>query len=135
MAAGTIITVLSNIPWGKVVENAPKVADAAVGLWKMVANRRKQDSNLSAQSTTSADTFLPESDLLKARVRTLEDGVKCLEDQMQASSELIKALADQNIQLVQRVEKNRVSLVRYTIAATLGGTFLLGVNIYLLLGK
>lgn len=133
MAAGTIITVLSNIPWDKVVENAPKVTDAAVKLWNMVANRRKQPSDESKQDKASHDTFLSESDLLKARVLALEDGIKCLQDQMEASSELIKALADQNIQLVQRIELNRINLVRYAIATVLGGAILLGVNIYLLI--
>ncbi|RII28108.1 MAG: hypothetical protein CXR30_14740 [Geobacter sp.] len=131
MAAGTIITVLSNIPWDKVVENAPKVTDAAVKLWNMVANRRKQPSDESKQGKASPDTFLSESDLLKARVLALEDGIKCLQDQMEASSELIKALADQNIQLVQRIELNRINLVRYAIATALGGAILLGINIYL----
>jgi len=133
MAAGTIITVLSNIPWDKVVENAPKVTDAAVKLWNMVANRRKQGSDESKQGKASPDTFLSESDLLKARVLALEDGIKCLQDQMEASSELIKALADQNIQLVQGIELNRINLVRYAIATALGGAILLGVNIYLLI--
>lgn len=131
MAAGTIITVLSNIPWDKVVENAPKVTDAAVKLWNMVANRRKQPSDESKQGKASPDTFLSESDLLKARVLALEDGIKCLQDQMEASSELIKALADQNIQLVQRIELNRINLVRYAIATALGGAILLSINIYL----
>lgn len=135
MAVGAIIAVLSNIPWGKVIENAPKVADAAAKLWNMVVNRRKLDSHQNEHGTTSTDTFLSEPDLLKAKVLALEGSVKCLEDQMQASTELIKALADQNIQLVRRVERNRVSLVRYAIATALVGTILLGINIYLLFGK
>ena len=39
MAVGTLITVLSNIPWGQVVENAPKVAEGAVKLWNSVTHR------------------------------------------------------------------------------------------------
>lgn len=135
MAAGAIITVLSNIPWGQVVETAPKVADAAMKLWNTVTNRKKQDLRQSEQSTDSEDVFLSDSDLLKARVLTLEEGVKSLQDQMQASSELIKSLAEQNTLLVLRVEQNRANLVRHTIATSLGGTLLLSVIIYLLLGK
>lgn len=135
MAAGAIITVLSNIPWGQVVETAPKVADAAMKLWNTVTNRKKQDLRQSEQSTDSANVSLSDSDLLKARVLTLEEGVKNLQDQMQASSALIKSLAEQNALLVLRVEQNRDHLVRYTIATALGGTLLLVVIIYLLLGK
>lgn len=134
MAAGPIIAVLSNIPWDKVVETAPKVADAAVKLWDMVTNP-KPDPPQNDQSTASSDAPLSELDLLKARVLTLEDGVKCLEDQMQESSKLIKALAEQNTQLVQRVELNRAHFDRYAIATALGGTTLLAVIIYLLLGR
>ena len=134
MAVGTILTVLSNIPWGKVVETAPKVADAAAKLWDMVSTRRKQDSPQNDQSTAPPDAPLSKLDLLEVRVLTLEDSVKCLQDQMQASSELIKALADQNTQLVQRVELNRVCFVRYGIATALASTTMLAVIIYLLLG-
>jgi hypothetical protein len=131
MAAGSIISVLSKIPWGQVVENAPKVTEAAAKLWNTVTNRRKQDSRQNEQSTTSSDAPLSELDLLKAKILALEDGVKCLQDQMQESSELIKSLAEQNTLLVQRIELNRVRLVRLAIATTLGGTILLAIAIYL----
>lgn len=132
MAVGTILTVLSKIPWGQVVENAPKIADGAAKLWNTVAHRRKQDPRHSEQSTAAPDEHPSESDVLKARVLTLEDGVKCLYDQMQASSELIKALAEQNAQLVQRVELIRTRLADYVIASAFCGAFLLAVVIYLL---
>jgi hypothetical protein len=119
MAAGAVITVLTNIPWGTVIETAPKVAEAASKLWKTVVNRPKPDTPPS------------ESDLLKSRVMILEDDVKNLQEQMQASSELIKDLAEQNTQLVLRIEKNRTHLVRLMIATTIGGTLLLTVIIYI----
>ncbi len=129
MAAGTIITVLSNIPWGQVVENAPKVADGALKLWKEVTSRKKPDSG---QPAATADAAPSEADLLKARLLSLDDNVKRLQDQMQASSELIKALAEQNTQLVQRIELNRVRLVRYAVATALCGSALLAALIYVL---
>ncbi len=132
MGVGTIISVLSKIPWGQVVETAPKVADAAAKLWSSVTNRWKQDSRQSEHSAAALDAHQSEPDLLEARVLALEDGVKCLQDQMQASSELIKALAEQNARLVQRVEVIRIRLVRSAIAAAIGGAILLAVVIYLL---
>lgn len=132
MAAGTIITVLSNIPWGQVVENAPKVADGALKLWGAVTGRKKQDSNQNERSAVATDATLSEADLQKARLLRLEKDVQSLHDQMQASSELIKALAEQNTQLVQRIELTRVRLIRYAIATVSGGSALLAVVIYIL---
>lgn len=127
MAAGTIITVLSNIPWDQVVKNAPKVADGAMKLWSAVTNRKKQDSS---QNVHSAVAALSDPELLKAQLIRLEDNIKSLQDQMQASSELIKALAEQNTQLVQRIELNRARLVRYAVVTVLGGLALLAVVAY-----
>ena len=133
MSAGTIITVLSNIPWGQVVENAPKVADGAMRLWNTVTNRKKEDSIREEHPASAADATPSEADRLKARLLELDGSVKSLQDQMQASSELIKALADQNTQLVQRIELNRIRLVRYAVATASGGSMLLAVVIYLLI--
>jgi hypothetical protein len=47
---------------------------------------------------------------LHARVSVLEAAVADLHGQMLASSELITTLAEQNAQLVQRIEANRVRL-------------------------
>jgi hypothetical protein len=131
MAVGTLITVLSNIPWGQVVENAPKVAEGAVKLWNSVTNRNKQDAIQDKQVV--ADDAPSEADRMKARLLALEDSITRLQDQMQASSALIKDLAEQNTQLVQRIELNRIRLVRYSVATALQGAALLAAVVYLLL--
>jgi hypothetical protein len=131
MAVGTLITVLSNIPWGQVVENAPKVAEGAVKLWNSVTNRKKQDAIQDKQA--AAEDAPSEAERMKARLLALEDSISSLQDQMQASSALIKDLAEQNTQLVQRIELNRVRLVRYSVATALQGAVLLAAVVYLLL--
>ncbi len=132
MGAGTIITVLSNIPWRQVVENAPKVADGALKLWKAVTGRKRQGASQNGHPTVPVDAAMSEADLLKARLLSLEDNISSLQDQMQESSELIKALAEQNTQLVERIELNRVRLVRLVAAIVLGGAGLLALVIYVL---
>ena len=57
----------------------------------------------STESRTIAD--------LRARLATLETTATNLHDQMLASSELIKTLAEQNAQLVARVEAHRVRVM------------------------
>ncbi|MBP8901469.1 MAG: hypothetical protein KBG41_02535 [Thiobacillaceae bacterium] len=48
---------------------------------------------------------------MQARLATLETTATNLHDQMLASSELIKTLAEQNAQLVARVEAHRVRVM------------------------
>jgi len=133
MSTGTILTVLSNIPWGQVVENAPKVADGAARLWNSVTSFRKSAVSPS-QINNSPSTKPPsEAEVLRLHVEALEETVRNLQEQMQASSEVIKALADQNTQLVNRIELNRLRLQRFIIAAVSSGSMLFAAVTYLLL--
>ena len=120
MSTGAILTVLSHIPWGQVVDNAPKVADGAARLWSTVTGfRTKAADGTAASAGAKAPTG---TEALRGRVEALEETVRHLSEQMQASSELIKALADQNAQLVQTIELNRSRLVRLAWAA--GATYI-----------
>jgi hypothetical protein len=110
MAIGWL-AVLKMVPWRDVISNAPAVADGAKKLWKSVA---KKSSSPVAGSASSAPRVVSESQavmLLQARVDTLEALTTDLQGQMLASSELINALAEQNAQLVKRIELNRVRLL------------------------
>jgi hypothetical protein len=133
MAATTILTVLSSIPWRQVVENAPKVANGAMKLWKAVVNRRKATAPGAAPAGATIAGELPETDALKARLVALEESVRILQDQMQSSSELIKTLAEQDAQLVNRIELNRKRLMRLAVAVCIGGAGMLTAILYLLL--
>lgn len=132
MAAGTIFTVLSNVPWGTVLENAPKVADGAVKLWNAVARWRKSDPVQNGQIDVPAPQARSDTEALAARLQTVEESVRHLNEQMQATSELLKALAEQNSLLVQRVELNRRRLQRVALIGGVAGAVLLGLNLYLL---
>ena len=131
MSTGAILTVLANIPWGQVVDNAPKVAGGAAKLWTAVTGARKQ--RVLHPEASASDTAQGPSELavLRTQVQDLEATVQQLQEQMQASSEVIKALADQNTQLVQRVELNRLRLARVAIAAGVGATLMLSALVVL----
>lgn len=116
MAAGAIIAALANIPWGQVVDNAPKLAEGAARLMRAVTGLRKP-------SETAADTASPsppeprsEMQALQREVEVLRDTVAGLQEQMQVSSLLLKNLTEQNIQLIQRVELNRLRLRSVSMA-------------------
>lgn len=118
---GTILTVLSNIPWGKVVENAPKLADGAARLWGAVRKRGDATAEEGA-AEVMAPTAPPEATAaeqlaarLAGRVEALEGRVGELQAQLAASSELVKDLAEQNAQLVQRIELHQQQLRRLAL--------------------
>lgn len=133
MAAGTIISVASNIPWGQVLDAAPKVADAAVKLWGSIKNRNKQDTVEDRIEHAANDAGLSEVEQLTERVEALEDRVAYLQDQLRSSTEVLKNLAEQNTLLVHRVELNRKRLNRQLVAAGAVALGMMSALVYLLL--
>lgn len=110
------LAVLKSVPWSEVISNAPKVVDGARKLWNAVA-RKSSPPEVSASDTQPV--VAPEAHTiaaLEARASALEAVVSDLQGQMLASSELIKALADQNAQLIQRIETHRVRVIRLSVA-------------------
>ena len=124
MAIGWL-AVLQSVPWSEVISNAPKVADGAMKLWNAVAIRDEPTkvSDPSAHPVVSAESQSIAA--LEARAIALEVAVSNLHSQMLASSELIKALADQNAQLIQRIETNRVRLLWLSAATAAAAIALL----------
>jgi 6-phosphogluconolactonase/glucosamine-6-phosphate isomerase/deaminase len=110
------------------------VAGGAAKLWTAVTGARKQ--RVLHPEASASDTAQGPSELavLRTQVQDLEATVQQLQEQMQASSELIKALADQNTQLVQRAELQRVRLVRLALAAGASTVLMLSAIVYLGLG-
>lgn len=102
-------TILQAVPWTEVIRNAPKVADGAKRLLGMASRQPPAPPAAAAGATESA--------ALAARVQALEATVAELHQQMLASSQLIKDLAEQNAQLIRRIEANRVRM-RWLGAAT-----------------
>ncbi len=101
--------ILSNVPWKDVLANAPKIADGAKKMWGSLG--RRQDG--------AADTAIPAADL-PARLSAQEAAIRQLQEQMLASGELIRALSEQNTQLVAQIETHRQRARRqsWAIAAT-----------------
>ncbi|MBP8276348.1 MAG: hypothetical protein KAX55_05610 [Propionivibrio sp.] len=131
MAAGTLFSILANIPWGQVVDNAPVIAESAVKLWK--AARRKKSAQ-SPDQDSEADAAQTGRGSLNERLVAMEEHIRSLEEQMSTSAELIKALAEQNALLVRRFELNNTRLRRLAVATAIGGVVLLGSIAYLLFG-
>ena len=96
MAIGWL-TILSNVPWSDVIKNAPAVADGAKKLWKKVGSK----------ASTATTTPVAGGATQEEQIANLQTRVDELHAQMLAASEVVQSLAEQNAQLIARVETNR----------------------------
>jgi hypothetical protein len=103
------MAVLGLVPWGEVIKNAPAVADGARKLWDSVGKKPAAatvpEAEVVDMPATSPDAAL------RAQLAEAEASIDALNEQMQASSTLIKALAEQNTELIRRVETNRLRVL------------------------
>lgn len=105
MAIGWL-TVLKLVPWQDVIRNAPQVADGAKKLWSTLAKKPPTPvRNIKSQPEPSPSA--PSLAQLQTQLDSVVAEMADLHQQMLASSELIQALADQNAQLIKRIEINR----------------------------
>jgi len=110
------LVVLQSVPWAQVISNAPKVAEGAKKLWNTVARNAAPADPSAARARAVSNPGDGTPQALQTRLAAIEATVSDLHAQMLASSELIKALAEQNTQLVARVEANRVRALRIGVA-------------------
>jgi hypothetical protein len=110
MAVGWL-TVLQMVPWSDVIKNAPKVADGAKKLWSAVGKKPPPAAPAHPGSGVQLSPEGQAISALQAHVLALESATQDLHEQMLASTELIKTLAEQNTQLIRRAEVNRIRLL------------------------
>lgn len=86
------------------------ISDGAKKLWNAIGKKSPAPERAAAEDLS----VLPENQAihtLQAQLIAVEAATADLHQQMLASSELIKALAEQNTQLVKRIEANRVRVL------------------------
>lgn len=116
MAIGWL-AVLKSVPWTDVISNAPKLAEGARKLWRATAGKGgAPDAATDAQPESAA----------QARIDALAAAVADLQEQMRASSALIKALAEQNTQLVRHLEAMRRRMILLGLAGAVSVVAALG---------
>ena len=114
------LVVLQSVPWTDIIRNAPKVAEGAKKLWGTVKGKSSSDINNAA--TDQSSLVDPNSlEGLNLRVQTMEIAITELHEQMLASSELIKTLAEQNTQLVGHIEINSRRLTWLSLVTVILG--------------
>jgi len=128
------LVVLQSVPWTDVIKNAPKVAEGAKKLWNAVGKKTPRPEVQIDGSEEALSPELQSVSALQARVAVMEVATAELHNQMLASSELIKTLAEQNTQLIVRVEANRIRVV-WLAAATAALGVIAVVALVLLLSR
>jgi len=117
MAAGWW-SVLKTVPWSDVLRAAPQVASGARRLWDTV----NREEGAMAADDPGQDAYAREEDIFGALVARVEhnEGVLIdLHNQMRSASELIANLADQNAQLIAKVDAQRTRIAWLSAAAGL----------------
>ena len=118
MAAGWW-TVLKTVPWSDVINAAPQVATGARRLWDTV-NRKPgavdPATGLSPEMAAQEDDIIG---LLIARSEQNDAELNDLRNQMRSASELIANLADQNAQLIAKMDVQRQKITWLGVTAGL----------------
>ena len=121
MAAGWW-TVLRTVPWSDVISAAPQVANGARRLWDTV-NRNKQGMYDEPMGVAPGMPGQEEDvfDILIKSVERNDAEVTDLRNQMRSASEIIANLADQNAQLIAKMDAQRQKMTWLAVTASLSG--------------
>jgi len=114
MAIGWL-TLLKAVPWIEVAKKAPEVAESAKKLWSAIANKSSKPEIEVYSETALFSSKEQEIMSLKVRLTAIEAAHLELHNQMLASAELIKTLAEQNTQLINSIDMQRKKLFRLVI--------------------
>ena len=128
--AAAWLSVLKMVPWGEVISNAPKVTEGAKKLWSAVAGQASAPETPAPEPAVDTGSQAQALSELAARLTRAQAAIDGLHAQMLSSTELIQSLAEQNTQLIRRVEANRLRL-RWLLACNLvlAGALLLTLGI------
>lgn len=107
-------SVLKTVPWSEVINAAPQVANGARRLWDTVA--RKQGGMPPQETVVDMAPRDDAFDIIAARLEKNEALLGDLRGQMLSASEIIANLADQNAQLIAKMEVARTRMLWLAIA-------------------
>lgn len=124
MAIGWL-KVIQSVPWSDVISNAPKVAEGAKGLWDRVSKKGTPGTEDNSDDVAPIFTTpLHTSEQLQNEVFNLRNSQMQLETQMLEATNLINSLAQQNQDMVQRLNRLQ-SKLRWAIGLWVLALFVL----------
>lgn len=124
MAAGWL-RMLKAVPWGEVLAAAPQVAGSARRLWETVGRRGAPEPGIDLGEAMAHAPIDEDIAILAARIEQQDATIVQLHGQVREATKVITELADQNAQLVARMQGARERLATITLVAA--GSALLSV--------
>jgi hypothetical protein len=106
------LTVLKVVPWADVISAAPKVASGARKLWDAARKPAPAEAAPGA-APPPADPAV----VLAARLDQTDAALDDLHGKLLSATELIATLADQNEQLIARIDAMRVRMLWLSVAS------------------
>jgi len=114
---------LKVIPWGDVIEHAPKVLNAAR---KLVDRQREQQHPAgSAQTTVAPGAAAPTTEQLQSRLQVANERIDGLLQSQEQLTQTVADLAEQNARLVAAVNVLRLRTRLLLGAAAVGAVALI----------
>lgn len=107
-------SVLKLVPWAEVIAAAPKVAGGARKLWDSVGREPAFDK---ATPDTVRERSIDPTHALAARIDHTDAELADLRAKLQSATGLIATLADQNQQLIARIDAMRVRMLWLGVAS------------------
>jgi len=116
--AGAWLRVLKSVPWGEVLAAAPQVANSARRLWDTVGRKGVTMPDTEFDETVAHMPLDEGIALIATQVERQDVAIAQLQGQVREASKLIAELADQNAQLVAKLQaaRERLTLVGFTAA-------------------
>jgi hypothetical protein len=90
------------------IQLAPRVADGAQKLWSGMRKKSALEKSPESGSDDAKNSDIKPEITIDTRVLAAESSIHDLQSEMLASTELIKALADQNAQFAKYIEASRL---------------------------
>lgn len=119
--AAAWLKVLKSVPWGEVIQAAPQVANSARRLWDTVGRKGAPVPNTELDEAVA---HMPLDDglaMLAAQVEQQEVALAQLHGQVREATKVITELADQNAQLIAKLQSARERLTVIGVVAAFSG--------------
>ena len=115
------LKVLKSVPWSDVIAAAPQVANGARRLWDTVGRKQAAPGAMAEEAIMPAQAMGDEGvALLAAHIEQQDAAIAQMHNQLRDASKLITELADQNAQLIAKMEAARGRLQVVGVIAAAG---------------
>jgi len=101
------LKVLKAVPWSEVIAAAPQVANGARRLWDTVGRKGGPQAGIDDVAMTPMPAGEDNMALLAAHIEQQDATIAQMHGQLREASKLIAELADQNAQLIAKMEAAR----------------------------